>query len=51
MGASTKAPPPDGSADATDAATAREDDGSIVEQSMKRRGFGRALRPDSRIAP
>lgn len=45
IGASTKMP--DGCAAATEAATSREDEGSIVEQSMKMRGReGRSVRID-----
>ena len=51
IGASTKLPCPFGRADDTAAATSRDDVGSIVEQSIKRRGPGRAasfvLRIDS----
>jgi len=44
MGASTKLPRPLGRAEATTRATEREEEGSIVEQSMKRRGWGRGGR-------
>jgi hypothetical protein len=40
MGASTKLPRPAGKAVETALATSREEDGSMVEQSMKSRGWG-----------
>jgi hypothetical protein len=48
MGASTKMPP----AFSTDAPTSRDEEGSIVEQSMKRGFFSlEEERPDERMVP
>jgi hypothetical protein len=49
MGASTKYAVPLGKAFVTEAATSCEDEGSMVEQSMKRRELTRGLGPDSRM--
>ena len=50
MGASTKLPWLSGSAEDTAAATSRDEEGSMVEQSMKSRCLGLPGRPPLRMA-
>lgn len=49
IGASTKWAVPLGKAFSTEAATSCEEEGSMVEQSMKMRGLGRGVKLASRM--